>query len=31
MLEDMFSFLPETSEIAEVRRKVQAYIALRKS
>jgi hypothetical protein len=31
MLDDMFSFLPETPEIAEVRRKVQAYIASRKS
>jgi hypothetical protein len=31
MLEDMFSFLPETPEIAEVRRKVQSYIASRKS
>jgi hypothetical protein len=31
MLDEMFSFLPETPEIAEVRRKVQAYIASRKN
>ncbi len=31
MLEEMFSFLPETSEIMEVRRKVQSYLASRKN